>query len=157
MIRDGDGLRQRRQGDLAVAATAQPLVGNLLSLVGAIAGGVLGYYTFGWIYHHGFYGMMIPGALVGLGCGLLAPNSSRPRGILCAVAGLVVSLFAEWKFRPFIADGSLSYFLKNIPSLEPLALGMMAAGAFFAYWLGKDAGIRLLPDRPGPGPARQDD
>jgi hypothetical protein len=144
-------------GGLAVAATAPPLVGNLLSVVGAIAGGALGYYTFGWIYHHGFYGMMIPGALVGLGCGLLAPNRSQLRGILCAVAGLAVSLFTEWKFRPFRADGSLGFFLKNIPSLEPLALIMMVAGAFFAYWLGKDAGIRLLPARPAPGPARPND
>ncbi len=132
-----------------MATTARQIAGHLLSLVGAVAGGVLGYYTFGWIYHHGFYGMMIPGALLGLGCGLVAPGPSQVRGILCAVAGLALGLFTEWSYRPFNADSGLGYFLRNIPSLTPLALGMIPAGAFFAYWLGKDAGFRLLPGRMG--------
>jgi hypothetical protein len=148
---------RRCQGGLAVAATAQPIVGNLLSFVGAVAGGVLGYYTFRWIYDHGFYGMMIPGALLGLGCGILAPGRSHLRGLLCAVAAVALSLFTEWKTRPFIKDGSLDFFLKNIPSLNPMALVMIVAGAFFAYWLGKDAGIRLLPARSGPNTVRQHD
>ena len=71
------------------------LISNLLGLVGAIIGGVLGFYTFGWLFYYGFYGLMIPGAFLGLGCSLLgAPlNHSwnplwdgRPRpGHLCRV------------------------------------------------------------------------
>lgn len=154
MIREGEGLVANDARGGTVATTAQQIVGHLLSLIGAVVGGALGYYTFGWIYHHGFYGMMIPGALVGLGCGMLAPTSSQARGILCALAGLCLGLFTEWKFFPFRADASLGYFLKNISSLNALTLGMIAAGAFFAYWLGKDAGMRRLPGRQGS--ARQD-
>ena len=57
------------------------LISNLLGLVGAAIGGVLGFYTFGWLEDHGFYGLAIPGAFLGLGCGLLAQHRSRPRGI----------------------------------------------------------------------------
>jgi hypothetical protein len=142
-------------GGDAVATTGRQVAGHLLSMIGAVAGGILGYYTFGWIYHHGFYGMMIPGALLGLGSGLVAPAPSHARGVLCAVAGIVLGLFTEWNYRPFIADGSLDYFLRNIPSLNPMAIGMIAAGGFFAYWLGKDAGFRFLPAGMM-GPARRD-
>lgn len=37
------------------------LISNLLGLVGAGIGGVLGFYTFGWLVGQGFYGPMIPG------------------------------------------------------------------------------------------------
>ena len=47
------------------------LISNLLGLIGAIIGGVLGFYTFQWLEGHGFYGLAIPGAFLGLGCGLL--------------------------------------------------------------------------------------
>jgi hypothetical protein len=138
-----------------VAKTASQFAAHALSLIGAVAGGILGYYTFGWIYDHGFYGMMIPGALVGLGCGLFAPTRSHVRGLLCALAALALGLFTEWSFFPFKVDSSLGYFVKNIPSLNPLALVMIAAGAFFAFWLGKDAGFGLWSSRPEP--ARRSD
>ena len=44
-----------------------------------------------------------------------------------------------------MADNSLAYFLKNLTELTPVTLLMIAAGAFFAYWLGKDSGFSLLP------------
>jgi hypothetical protein len=136
-----------------VATTARQFAGQLLSLVGASAGGVLGYYTFGWIYHYGFYGMMVPGALLGLGCGLLAPAPSQLRGAVCAAAAVALGLFTEWRFFPFVDDPSLGYFLGKVASLTPVTLGMIAGGAFFAYWFGKDAGFRLLPGRSrGPSP-----
>ena len=66
-----------------MAVTTRQITSNVLGLIGAVVGGVLGYYTFQWIFYHGFYGMMIPGAFVGLGCGLLAQHPSHsPRGVL---------------------------------------------------------------------------
>ena len=44
-----------------------------------------------------------------------------------------------------MADNSLTYFLKNLTELTPVTLLMIAAGAFFAYWLGRDPGFSLLP------------
>ena len=99
-----------------MAVTTQQITSNILGLIGAAAGGVLGYYTFRWIFDHGFYGMMIPGAFVGLGCGLLAQHPSQVRGALCGLAALCLGLYTEWTFFPFAKDQSLTFFLKNVPA-----------------------------------------
>jgi hypothetical protein len=129
------------------------LISNLLGLVGATVGGVLGFYTFGWLYSQGFYGLMIPGAFLGLGCGLLAQHHSFPRGIACGVAALILALLTEWKFFPFVADTSLSYFVRHLTDLKPVTVLMTGIGALIAYWVGKDAGFRWLPEGPRPAPA----
>ena len=130
-----------------MAVTTRQITSNILGLIGAAVGGVLGYYTFQWIFDHGFYGMMIPGAFVGLGCGLLAQHPSQVRGAICGLAALGVGLFTEWNFFPFRDDKSPAYFLKNVTALSPVTLAMIAAGAFFAYWLGRDSSFRLFPGK----------
>lgn len=111
---------------------------ELIAALGALAGATLGYYTFGWLYQRGFYGMMIPGALLGLGAGLVARRASHVRGAICAVAAFAFGLFVEWKFFPFVADPSPGYFLSHLPELRGVTLLMIAAGAGFAYWLGRE-------------------
>jgi hypothetical protein len=61
-----------------------------------------------------------------------------------------MGLYTEWRFSPFRADESLVYFLKNVTGLSPVTLAMIAAGAFFAYWLGRDSGFRLFPGKQRP-------
>jgi hypothetical protein len=129
------------------------VVSHLLGFVGAVLGGALGFYIFGWLIRHGFYGLMIPGALLGGGCGLLAQHASNERGILCGVAAAVFELYTEWWYSPFIADGSLTYFVNNLSNLGPVTWLMVVIGAFIAYWLGRDAGVvrfwpRTEPSRP---------
>ncbi|MDR3618839.1 MAG: hypothetical protein P4L85_05765 [Paludisphaera borealis] len=114
------------------------IASNLLGLVGATLGAILGYYTFLWIYHRGFYGMMIPGAMLGLGCGFLARHPSTPRGVACAVAALGLGVFIEWWLFPFENHPSLGYFLSKISHLNTVTLLMIPGGAFFAYLFGKD-------------------
>jgi hypothetical protein len=116
-----------------------------LGLIGAVAGGILGYYTFMWIVDQGFYGLMIPGALLGLGCGLLSQHRSHLRGAACAAAACVLGLYTEWRFAPFKADNSFAYLVGHVTELKPITQLMIVVGAFFAYWLGKDAGFTLLP------------
>jgi len=128
-----------------MAVTTRQITSNILGLIGAVAGAVLGYYTIQWLRHYNLYGMMIPGALLGLGCGLLAQHPSQVRGVICGLAAIGLGLFTEWSFFPFIDDNSPGYFLKNITALTPVTLGMIAAGAFFACWLGKDGGFLQLP------------
>jgi hypothetical protein len=123
------------------------LISNLLGLVGAGIGGVLGFYTFGWLVGQGFYGPMIPGALLGLGCSLLAQHSSTIRGVVCGLAGLGLGLFSEWWFRPFNDDESLSYFLKNLSSLSAVTLPLIGVGAFIAFWMAREAGLPGLSER----------
>jgi hypothetical protein len=123
------------------------LISNVLGLVGASIGGVLGFYTFGWLFGQGFYGQMIPGALLGLGCSLLAQHQSKTRGIFCGLAALGLGLYTEWKFRPFAADESLPYFLTHVTALSAVTLLMIGIGAAIAFWVGGDAGFRGLSDR----------
>jgi hypothetical protein len=128
------------------------LISNLLGLIGAAIGGVLGFYTFGWLEHHGFYGLAIPGAFLGLGCGLMAQHRSRPRGILCAVAALGLSLVTEWKYHYFLEDNSFTFMLTHLKDKSPVTWLMTAIGTIVAYWVGQDAGFRVLPWSRAPGP-----
>jgi hypothetical protein len=126
------------------------LVSNLLGLVGAVVGGVLGFYTFGWLVDHGFYGLMIPGAFLGLGCSLATSHPSTTRGILCGIAALGLAIFTEWKFWPFAADESFSFLLTHLTSKSPVTLLMIGVGAAIAFWVGKDSGFRFSSPISGP-------
>jgi hypothetical protein len=132
--------------------TADYALSYVLGLVGAAVGGVLGYFLFGWLVDQGFYGMIIPGAFLGLGCGLLSRHDSTARGIVCAAAAVALALFTEWKFFPFRADGSFLYMVTHAPQILPVHLLMIAIGALIAYWLGKDGGFRGITPRKAPQP-----
>jgi hypothetical protein len=106
-----------------------------LSLLGAVLGGVVGHLVFVWALRHGFYAMIAPGALLGVGSGLLARERSMPRAIFCGVMALGLGLFSEWRVRPFVTDPSLAYFLAHISSLQPVPLLMIALGGVFGGWL----------------------
>ncbi len=129
------------------------LISNLLGLLGAIIGGVAGFYTFQWLWGHGFYGLMIPGAFLGLGCSLLARHPSIGRGVACGISALGLSLFTEWYFSWFKDDPSFRYFLMHVKDLSPVTLLMIGIGSLIAYWVGKDGGFRGY-SRPGPLPYR---
>ncbi|MFC1601621.1 hypothetical protein ACFL34_04655 [Candidatus Sumerlaeota bacterium] len=107
-----------------------------LASVGAILGGVVGYWLCYWAAGQGFYTPILPGALVGLGCGSLSGRYSRALGIVCGVLGLVFGLYTEWQIRPFIADKSLAYFLAHLHQLTQLSQVMIVIGAILAYWFG---------------------
>ena len=62
------------------------------------------------------------------------------------MAGLATGLFTEWRFRPFMADNSLTYFLKNLTELTPVTLLMIARRSLFCILAGK--GSRLQPAAP---------
>ncbi len=106
---------------------------HLLVLVGAAVGGLIGYFGFLWIARQGFYALMLPGGLLGLGASLF-PNRSTALCIGCGVAALAIGLAAEWQFAPFVRDGSLGYFLTHVHQLRPIALVMIGAGAFIGFW-----------------------
>jgi hypothetical protein len=115
------------------------IVSNALGLVGGMVGGYVGYSLFFWITRQGYYAMILPGALLGLGCGLLSRHVSVPRGVVCGVAGVVLGFFTEWKFQGK-AGSSFTDFVAHAHTLGPVTLFMIAVGGLVAFWLGKDGG-----------------
>ena len=61
----------------AAAGNGCPVVGFVLGLGGAVAGAFLGYLLFVAIAGQGFYAIVLPGALAGVGCGALSGRKSN--------------------------------------------------------------------------------
>jgi hypothetical protein len=106
-------------------------------LVGAMLGGVIGYFVFRWLLQYGLYGLMIPGAALGFGAGLAARGRLPVLGIVCVVAAIGLGLFAEWSAFPFKKDPSFSYFVTHAHLLKAPTLLMIGLGGVFAYWFGQ--------------------
>ncbi|MBC8115531.1 MAG: hypothetical protein H7062_14190 [Candidatus Saccharimonas sp.] len=104
-----------------------------LGLLGAAIGGCVGYFAFFWAAGQGFYALILPPALLGLTAGYFARCRSTPLAIVCALAGLALGLYTEWRFAPFRADPSLPYFLTHVHQLKPFTLLMLALGVFMCY------------------------
>ena len=114
-----------------------------LVLGGAVLGGLIGHFAFFWIAQQGFYGIALPGGLLGLGAGCVACRWRWP-AVVCGVLALALSLFTEWKFAPFLKDESLSYFLLHLHDKATVKLLMIAAGTAIGFWV---PFRRVEPDR----------
>ncbi|NOZ20842.1 MAG: hypothetical protein GXP25_07105 [Planctomycetes bacterium] len=112
------------------------VVGAMRGLLGAVAGGVLSYWAFGWLVGQGFYAMVLPGGLIGIGCELASGRKSFFLGTVCAIATIALCLFLEWMYFPFIADQSLMYFLQHLHLLRSMTWILIGLGAALAFWLG---------------------
>jgi hypothetical protein len=107
----------------------------VLGLLGAVVGGCVGYFAFFWIAGHGFYALALPPGLLGFGAGLCARQRSRPLAAICGIAGLALGIFTEWRFAPFVADHSFSYFVAHVHQLNIITVLMLALGVFLSYSL----------------------
>ena len=106
----------------------------LLALCGAGVGGALGWWAYGWIMAQGFYSSALPGALLGLGAGVVATRA-RWLPFVCAAAALALGFLAEWHYRPFKEDESLTFFLQNAHHLKPITWIMIAFGGLVAFYV----------------------
>lgn len=120
----------------------------LRGLAGAIVGGVLGCLVFVGLYRFGLYGFALPGAGLGLGAAMAARHSGRWFRILCGVAGALVALLAEWQVAPFVADGSLGYFVAHLHQLRGIGLAGIALSGLAAYWLSEGQYATAAPPPP---------
>jgi hypothetical protein len=109
----------------------------LHSLIGAVAGGLLGDFAFGWILNQGFYALALPGAAIGIGCGLLSTTKSLVRGILCGIAGTALGFYSEWSRFPMKVDPDFGYFLRHFYDLQPVTLALIGLGGLLSFWFGK--------------------
>jgi hypothetical protein len=125
----------------------------LLGLGGAVGGAVVGYFAFFLLAREGFYGLILPGALMGLGCGALAGGQSKSLGIVCGVLALLVGIFTEWRFEPFIVDDSLAYFVTHLHKLKTTTIVLIAAGGLFGIWFGRGRPGGTWPRRRKPAAA----
>jgi hypothetical protein len=116
-----------------------------LGILGGIAGGTAGYFVFFYATRQGLYPMVLPGALVGLGCGAMLGTKSNAMGIFCGVSALALGLFIEWQFAPFARDPSLGFFLSHINQLRSMTLILIVIGALlaFAFGRGREGGVWL--------------
>src|SRR5947209_15406729 len=94
---------------------------SFLALSGALAGGIAGYFLFFWLTSRGFYGLALPGGLLGLGAGIVK-NRSIYVAVICGLAAVALGLFTEWRYAPFITDGGLGYFLAHFYQLSLITL-----------------------------------
>ena len=105
-----------------------------LALFGAVIGGLVGYASFVWLTRQGFYALVLPGGLLGIAAGIFKPRS-RYVAIICGFLALGLGCFAEWRFAPFIADDSLSYFISHAHQLSPFTQIMIGLGGFVGFWV----------------------
>ena len=108
---------------------------NLLVLLGAVIGGTLGHFLFFWVARQGFYGLILPGGLLGLGAGM-SKATSKSVAVVCGILALALGVVTEWRFAPFAADSTVGYFLSHIHQLRPITLIMIVVG--------DDIGVCLL-------------
>lgn len=118
-----------------------------MGLLGAAIGGTLGWFAFAWLYSQGFYALIAPPALLGLGAGVFARRRSQKLGVICGLAGGLLALITEWYFRPFRADSSLPYFVTHLHEKSTLMWVLVLLGVFFSYRfaLGRDSVARTTP------------
>lgn len=116
--------------------TSGLVVSWVLGLIGAALGGWLGAVAFGWALKQGFYAMVMPPALVGVGAGLLVRHRSQGLAILCGILGLSLGLWLEWRYFPFTADSGGGYFLTHLHQLRPITWLMLGLGTFLSYRMG---------------------
>lgn len=114
----------------------------LVAIVGAAVGGALGFLGFGWFLSSGFYALVLPGGLMGIGASV-GRTRSLPLAIALCLCAILLAFLAEWKYRPFVKDESLAYFIQNLHQLSPVTFIMVAVGAFVAFWGGYDPWGRM--------------
>jgi hypothetical protein len=117
------------------------VVSTLRGVLGGAVGAFVGYVAFRWLWRHGFYGLMLPGALLGFGCGSLAQHPSALRGVFCALAAAAVGMYAEWTVSWFVPNDGFFYMAQHFLEKETVTIIMYVGGILLAFWLGKDAGF----------------
>lgn len=107
---------------------------DVLVLLGAVVGGVVGYLAFFALARRGYYGLAVPGGLLGLGAGIFRRRSIAVP-IVCGLAALALGLFTQWRLAPYLDDDSFGYFLAHAHQLPRFTLIMIGAGALIGFWV----------------------
>jgi len=109
---------------------------HVRGVLGLVVGGVAGFFLFQWLVGQGFYGLAILGAVMGWACSYASRIYSPVLAVACGIGAATLSVFAEWKAFPFLADDSFSYFVSHLYQLKGLTLIFIALSTVFATWFG---------------------
>jgi len=111
------------------------VVQGALSLIGAVAGGILGYFIFIWLTrNYGALGFAIPGVAASIGGASAGRCPSIFIAIACGIIGLLAGLFSAWKVVARVGDGSFSDFVLQAHQLSTLPLVLIVLGGLIAFW-----------------------
>ncbi len=112
-------------------------IGLMMSLAGAVAGAIVGYFLFRWALGQGFYAMVVPGACLGLGAHLASPTRSTARGIVLGIAALLFGVFVDCRTNlpPF---DDLRHYFTHISGVSQMSLLMIVVGGVVGFWWGRD-------------------
>src|SRR3954463_8988151 len=91
----------------------------LLGVVGAVSGAFVGFWGVGVLAQQGFHAIVLQAGLPGIIGGAIARKRSAGWAIGCGLLGFAAGIATEWKYRPFIANKSLSYFVSHISAVTP--------------------------------------
>ena len=109
-------------------------VGDIFTVAFACIGGALGYLGFVWLMGQGYYALALPGGLAGVVAGI--PRSRTLVGpVVCGFVAIGAGLMAEYRFAPFLADQSLSYFFAHVPDLRPVTMVLIGLGGLIGFWV----------------------
>ena len=103
-------------------------------LLKALVGGLIGYFAFFWLVKQGFSLVALPGGLLGVGGGL-GKGKSMVLAITCGILALLLGFFVQWRYAPFIEDGSLGFFITHLHALSPMTLIAIGLGGLLGFWL----------------------
>jgi hypothetical protein len=136
-------------------STQSKALNYAFGILGGIVGGVAGYFVFFYAIRQNLYPMVLPGALVGLGCGAMLGTKSNAMGIICGLSALAFGLFIEWQFAPFERDRSFGFFLSHVNQLRSMTLILIVMGALlaFAFGRGREGGVWMRKTGSPPPPA----
>ena len=94
---------------MSIQEPIQPTDSNLakqipLGIFGALLGAVVSFFLFQFLIRRGLYFIVLPGALVGFGCGLAARSRSFAFALIAVAIAIPATIFCEWKSDAFLCD-----------------------------------------------------
>lgn len=106
-------------------------------ILGAVVGGAIGVAAHWGSVHAGYHMAGVAGIGLALGVSAGARSRSLAWGVVTAGLAVALSLVTDWWLRPFLADGSLSYFLAHLGDLSPLSKASLLAAGLLGYYFGR--------------------